>query len=60
VVLMRIAARAHQLRRSAQAAVAGGDFAKARRAAEEAQRLMATPSGSSLRLLSSWLSARMG
>lgn len=54
-VLMRIVARAYQLRRSAQIAVSWGEFDVARTKAEEAQRLFATPSGASLALLTSWL-----
>ncbi len=55
---MRIVARAYELRRSSQIAVSRGEFGVARRHAEEAQRLFATPSGASLELLTSWLGRR--
>lgn len=53
--LMILAVQAWQLRQQARCAVAGGDFARARRLAGRAQALHATPSGASLARLARWL-----
>jgi hypothetical protein len=52
---MWLALRAWQLRESARAAVAAGDFGQASMLAEEAQNTQRTPAGHALRVLSAWL-----
>ena len=54
-VVMTLAASAWRMRQAARAAVAAGDFARARELASRAQEICYMPAGRRLAALSAWL-----
>ena len=56
--LMRLAVTAWRLRQAARQALDTEEYVRALGLASEAQRVHATPSGESMRLLSAWLNAQ--